>query len=125
MKPAFLILHGASAACLLAAVAAFSQTVPVADNLWRLVAQEDTDGDRKITVHDHTTPFVIHDQNGAAARTLTNFYQMSVLLQELKRADDQHEKETTMDNLQLDESAVDRTHRFIKDYFWNALTRRV
>jgi len=124
MKPAVQILQGASAACLLAAVAAFSQTVPVADNLWRLVAQEDTDGDRKITVHDHTTPFVIHDQNGAAARTLTNFYQMSVLLQELKRADDQHEKETTMDNLQLDESAVDRTHRFIKDYFWAALTRR-
>ena len=50
---------------------------------------------------------------------------MSVLLQELKRADDQHEKEATMDNLQLDEYAVDRTHRFIKDYFWNALTRRI
>jgi alpha,alpha-trehalase len=30
-----------------------------------------------------------------------------------------------MDNLQLEESAVDRTHRFIKDYFWNALTRRI
>src|SRR5271154_5213364 len=30
-----------------------------------------------------------------------------------------------MDNLQLDESAVDRTHRFIKDYFWSALTRRI
>ena len=72
-----------------------------------------------------TTPFVIRDQSGAAARTLTNFYQMSVLLQELKRADDQHQQETTMDNLQLDESAVDRTHRFIKDYFWNALTRRI
>src|SRR5208282_419619 len=125
MKPAVQILHGASAACLLAAIAAFSQTVPVADNLWRLVAQEDTDGDQKITVHDHTTPFVIHDQNGAAVRTLTNFYQMSVLLQELKRADDQHTKETSMDNLQLDESPVDRTHRFIKEYFWNALTRRI
>lgn len=30
-----------------------------------------------------------------------------------------------MDNLQLDESPVDRTHRFIKDVFWNALTRRI
>jgi len=99
--------------------------VPVPENLWRLVAQEDTDGDRKITVHDQTTPFVIRDRTGAAARTITNFYQMSVLLQELKRADDQHEQETTMDNLQLDESAVDRTHRFIKDIFWDALTRRI
>jgi alpha,alpha-trehalase len=101
------------------------QSIPVADNLWRLVAQEDTDGDQKITVHDRTTPFIIRDDHGAAARTLTNFYQMSVLLQELKRADGQHTRETPMDNLQLDESAVDRTHRFIKDYFWNALTRRI
>ena len=30
-----------------------------------------------------------------------------------------------MDNLQLEESPLDRTHRFIKDYFWNALTRRI
>ena len=30
-----------------------------------------------------------------------------------------------MDNLQLEESAADRAHRFIKDYFWNALTRRI
>ena len=30
-----------------------------------------------------------------------------------------------MDNLQLEESAAERTHRFIKEYFWNALTRRI
>ena len=67
---------------------AAAQTVPVAPNLWRLIAQEDTDGDQKITVHDHTTPFVIREANGAPARTLTDFYQMSVLLQELKQHDD-------------------------------------
>jgi alpha,alpha-trehalase len=50
---------------------------------------------------------------------------MSVLLEELTRANDQHASETSMDNLQLDESAVDRTHRFIKEYFWSALTRRI
>ncbi len=125
MKPPFQTLAGAMAACILATASAFAQTVPVTENLWRLVAQEDTDGDKKITIHDQTTPFEIHSQNGAALRALTNFYQMSVLLQELKRADDQHEQETTMDKLQLDESAVDRTHRFIKDFFWNALTRRI
>ncbi|HEV2694685.1 MAG TPA: trehalase family glycosidase, partial [Verrucomicrobiae bacterium] len=32
---------------------------------------------------------------------------------------------TSMDNLQLDESPVDRTHRYIKDHFWDALTRRI
>jgi alpha,alpha-trehalase len=112
-------------ASLLATVSLFSQTVPVADNLWRLAAQEDTDGDQKITVHDHVTPFVIRDRNGAGAHMLTNFYTMSVLLQELKRADDAHTNTVVMDHLQLDESAADRTHRFIHDYFWNALTRRI
>lgn len=110
---------------LLATASVLAQTIPVADNLWRLVAQEDTDGDQKITLHDHTTPFVIRTGDGTAARTLTNFYQMSVLLQELDRANDRHQKEIVMDNLQLDESALDRTHRFIKEYFWNALTHRI
>ena len=111
--------------CLFAANLARSQNILVADNLWRLVAQEDTDGDQKITVHDHTTPFIIRNDQGASVCTLTNYYQMSVLLQELKRADDQHTNEVSMDNLQLEESAVDRTHRFIKEYFWNALTRHI
>ncbi|HEX9046654.1 MAG TPA: trehalase family glycosidase, partial [Verrucomicrobiae bacterium] len=112
-------------ASLLASVSVFSQTVPVTDNLWRLIAQEDTDGDRKVTVHDRITPFVIRNDRAAAVRTLTNFYAMSVLLQEFKRADDAHTNAVAMDNLQLEESAVDRTHRFIHDYFWTALTRRI
>jgi hypothetical protein len=66
------------------ATTALCQTVPVSENFGRLVAQEDTDGDKKITIHDQITPFKIHDQNGATTRTLTNFYQMSVLLQELR-----------------------------------------
>lgn len=117
--PAILLL------LLLAAASGLAQSLPVPETLWRLVAQEDTDGDQKITVHDHTTPFVIRGEDGAAVRTLTNFYEMSVLLQDLKLADDQHQSTITMDHLQLDESALDRTHRFIKDYFWNALTRRI
>jgi len=115
----------ALAACLFAAPWAGAQNIPVTDNLWRLTAQEDTDGDEKITVHDHTTPYIIQDGEGRALRTLTNCYQMSVLLQDLKQANDEHLKTIRMDNLQIDESAVDRTHRFIKEYFWNALTRRI
>jgi alpha,alpha-trehalase len=99
--------------------------VPVTDNLWRLLEQEDTDGDQKITRHDHATPFVLCDQTGAAVKTLTNFYQMSVLLAELKEADNRHAKNIPMNQLQLEEDIVDRTHRFIKDKFWDALTRRI
>ena len=68
-------------------------------------------------------PFAIKTERRRARSPI--FIQMSVLMQELKRADDQHQKETTMDNLQLDETALDRTHRFIKEYFWTALTRRI
>ena len=85
------------------------------ENLWRLVAQEDTDGDQKITVHDHTTPFEIRDESGADVRAVTNEYQLSVLMQELKAADNQHQETIAMDDLRLNENIVDRTHRFIKD----------
>ncbi|MGA8490153.1 MAG: trehalase family glycosidase, partial [Terriglobales bacterium] len=116
---------GVLALFLMAAAPAFSQTVPVTDNLWRLVAQEDTDKDQKITVHDHITPFEIRDERSADLRSVTNEYQLSVLMQELKAADDQHMETIAMDKLQLNEDIVDRTHRFIKTKFWDALTRRI
>ena len=112
-------------ALLLAAGNAPAQTIPVPENLWRLVAQEDTDGDRKITVHDRTTPFEICDEKGADMRSVTNEYQLSVLMQEFKQADNQHRETIAMDDLRLNENIVDRTHRFIRDKFWDALTRRI
>jgi alpha,alpha-trehalase len=113
------------AVCLLTTLPLFSQTIPVTETMWRLTAQEDTDGDQKITIHDRVTPFVLRDQRGVDIGTLTNFYEMSLLLQDLKLAADSHTNQITMDHLQLDESPVERTHRFIRDKFWNALTRRI
>jgi alpha,alpha-trehalase len=115
----------AALAFLVATATALSQTVPVPDNLWRLADQEDTDGDRRITVHDRTTPFEIRNLDGSVARTVTNVYPLSVLLQELKRADDRHTGEVTLIQLRLDEPVVDRTHRLIKEFYWDALTRRI
>ena len=99
MKRSRYILAGALAGWLLTAVFAFSQTVPVTDNLWRLVAQEDTDHDQKITVHDHTSPFEIRDEKGATMRAITNEYQLSVLMQELKQADERHTENIAMNEL--------------------------
>ncbi|HEV2693386.1 MAG TPA: trehalase calcium-binding domain-containing protein, partial [Verrucomicrobiae bacterium] len=82
------ILSATMGACM--AAAGFAQTVPVADNLWRLVAQEDTDNDQKITIADRVSPFALRGRDNATLLKLTNFYQMSVLLQELKSADDNH-----------------------------------
>src|SRR5580658_4249793 len=119
MKSALRMSAGALALFLLMIESTFSQTVPVSENLSRLVAQEDTDGDRKITIHDHTTPFEVRNENGEAVRTITNVYQLSVLLQELKSADDRHLRAVALDQLSLDESAADRTHRLIKDFYWD------
>jgi alpha,alpha-trehalase len=109
----------------LAGPLAGAQTIPVPANLWRLVAQEDTDGDRKITILDHTTPFELRDDAGVTVRVVAGEYPLSVLMQELKRAEDRHAEEIAMTNLPLDESVVDRTHRLIRDYYWDALTRRI
>ena len=99
---------------LLTTTSAFAQTVPVPDNFWRLVAQEDTDHDQKITVHDRTTPFAIRDERGADVQWVTNVYALSVLLQNLKQADDAHRPDVSLDQLRLGEDIVDRTHRLIK-----------
>ncbi len=125
MKSALSLVWSVPVGWLLFAGSAFPQTIPVPQTFWRLVSQEDTDGDQKITIHDRTTPFEIRDEKGAEVRVITNEYQLSVLMQELKAADNQHQKAIAMDDLQLNENIVDRTHRFIKDKFWDALTRRI
>jgi alpha,alpha-trehalase len=125
MKSLGSFIWGVSLACALAPAPASCQRIPVADNLWPLLAQEDTDGDQKITVHDRATPFEIRDENGAVVRVVTNEYQLSVLLQDLTAANDQHTGTIDMNHLQLNEDIVNRTHRFIKDKFWDALTRRI
>jgi alpha,alpha-trehalase len=120
VKPStFLLLF-----CLLPKATA-AQTLPVPENLWRLTAQEDTDGDRRITVHDHTTPFTLEDNDGAPVRRVEGVYPLSVLLQELKRAEEAHHARIQTNQLHLEESVVDRTHRLIRQYYWDALTRRV
>ena len=125
MKSASSILLGTAALCLWFAGSASSQTIRVPQTFWRLVAQEDTDGNKKITVHDKTTPFEIRDETGADVRVVTNEYQLSVLLQNLKQAEDNHTPKISLDQLRLDENIVDRTHRLIKNVYWNALTRRI
>jgi alpha,alpha-trehalase len=58
-------------------------------------------------------------------RYITNVYQLSVLLQELKQADDRHTAGISPGQLRLDENVVNRTHRLIKNVYWDALTRRI
>lgn len=104
---------------------AFCQTIDVPDNLARLVAQEDTDGDKKITIHDALTPFEIRGTNGAVIGQIDGAYQLSILLQELKRASDEARLQMPLDSIDFNEPVTVRTLRLIRDYYWNALTRRI
>jgi alpha,alpha-trehalase len=104
---------------------ALPQSIPVQLNLWRLEAQEDSDGDHRITIHDHTTPFELRAQNDTVVLTVSNVYPLSVLLQELKHADDEHQTSIPLDRLPLHETVVDRLHRLIQNVYWDALTRRI
>ncbi|HEV2318845.1 MAG TPA: trehalase calcium-binding domain-containing protein, partial [Verrucomicrobiae bacterium] len=109
----------------LAGMPALSQTIDVPDNLARLIAQEDTDGDKKITVHDHLTPFELRGRNGAAIQQIRDAYPLSVLLQELKRASDSNRFRMPLANIDFNEPVTIRTLRLIKEDYWNALTRRI
>ncbi|MGH8023457.1 MAG: trehalase family glycosidase, partial [Limisphaerales bacterium] len=108
-----------------AATPVFSQTIDVPDNLARLIAREDTDGDRKITVHDHLTPFEVRGTNGVGVKEIQGAYPLSILLQELKRADDDDRFQMALADIDFNEPIVARTLRLIKDDYWNALTRRI
>ena len=122
-----LVLPGCATLVLLlfSTVTGSPQTVPVTDNFWRLAAQEDTDGDHRVTIHDRVTPFKIRNETGATVCIVSNEYPLSVLLQELKRAQDNHHAELPVSRFHLNEPVLDRTHRLIKEYYWNALTRRI
>jgi alpha,alpha-trehalase len=121
-----LALTGAALALLHPCVrAAVAQAVPVAATLQRLETSEDTDGDRRISVRDRTSPFELRAADGTLIDTVGDVYRLSVLLQELKRAADERRSEVALSALGLDESVVDRTHRLIRQRYWDALTRRV
>jgi alpha,alpha-trehalase len=116
---------GLPAMLIFTALSALSQSIPVRENFARLNAQEDTDGDKRITIHDRLTPFELRDRNGATVLVVSDVYRLSVLMQELDWAISENRSEVTLAELKLNETVVDRTSRLIRELYWNALTRRI
>ncbi|WP_299312342.1 trehalase family glycosidase [uncultured Aquimarina sp.] len=91
------------------------------ETLDRLIQQEDTDGDKKITVDDKgPKQFEFIEANGKANQ-IKGTYQLSNLLQELAIA----EKEDTISLDRIAESPSNRISRLIKTRYWDNLTRSV
>ena len=99
--------------------------IAVAETMERLLAQEDTDGDRCITVLDRGPKRFEAACEEGEPLLVQGTYQLANLLQELALA-----RRAGRDALQLDveklrENPVDRLSTAIRSRCWNGLTRRL
>ncbi len=106
--------------------------VSVRENLDRLLAEEDTDDDQKLTAND---TFVKGKGRGDKRFWLTAIngkryevvgtYHLSNLLQELKLAEDAGSEVAKIDFEKIFESPVQRISRSIREIYWIGLTRAI
>ncbi len=95
----------------------------IQDTLQRLLAQEDTDGDKKITIEDKgPKAFDITLENGDSY-TIEGTYHLSNFLQELALEKTLGKTEASIPLSKIEEAPTTRISRMIKDYFWEDLTR--
>ncbi len=95
----------------------------IQDTLERLLNQEDTNGDKKITIEDHgPKKFILTADNGSPYEIKGTYY-LSNLLQELIITQYQGKSEASFSLQKIEEPPVNRISRMIKDYYWDGLTR--
>ncbi len=106
--------------------------VSVDENLDRLLSEEDTDNDKKITVDDAPVPgtergdkrFWVYSKEGTRYY-LAGTYYLSNLLKELKLAQDLGRNEAHMYPERIFENPVRQFSRSIREIYWDGLTRRI
>jgi len=106
--------------------------VPVQATLRSLLEEEDTDGDRKITVDDHRVAgtergnkrFWFTASDGTRCEVAGTYY-LSNLLQELTMFKDTQTDTADLDAERIFEKPVHRLSRRIRGEFWHGLTRTI
>jgi len=105
--------------------------VDVEKNLHWLISEEDTDGDKKITMDDRfiegnrgDKKFLLIDVNDQSCE-ITGTYYLSNLLQELKLSEQKHQKITALQTERIFENPVGRISRCIRELYWDGLTRSI
>ncbi len=97
--------------------------VQIKETLERLLAQEDTDGDKKITVEDQgPKSFLLENIQGETYKVEGTYF-LSNLLQELVLAMETGAETAEIPIAHLEEAPTVRISRMIKDYYWDGLTR--
>ncbi|MEZ4779719.1 MAG: alpha,alpha-trehalase [Flavobacteriaceae bacterium] len=95
----------------------------IESTLKNLLAQEDTDGDKKITIEDQgPKSFVLKNEEGKSYE-IKGTYHLSNLLQELVLAMDSNQETTEISLENIEEPPTQRISRMIREYYWNGLTR--
>jgi alpha,alpha-trehalase len=100
-------------------------TVKIQTNFHRLLAQEDTDGDRQITIRDSGPKRFLLESISGEKFEVAGTYRLSNLLQELALGRDSAEETVILDMKRIFENPVQRFSRMIRDYFWDGLTRTI
>ncbi len=105
--------------------------VDAAAQLQRLLADEDTDGDKRITVLDSAVDrergdrrFEIVAEDGRRYE-VAGTYGLSILLQEMTLAAEAGDRVIAIDPSRIDEAPTRRIERSIREMYWDGLTRRI
>ena len=89
-----------------------------------LLDQEDTDGDKKLTIEDKgPKSFILTNAKGKKKITIEGTFHLSNLLQELILAKEKNSN--TIDTDSIFEEPINRFTRMIEDYYWDGLTRSI
>ncbi len=97
----------------------------IEETLKKLLLQEDTDGDNKITIEDEgPKTFSIRSIN-SDSYIVKGTYHLSNLLQELAISKKEGEKIAEISLTKIEELPVNRMARLISDYYWNSLIRTI
>ena len=91
--------------------------------LEQLLHQEDTDGDKKITIEDKGPKSFIVQSTEGSEYTVKGTYHLSNLLQELVIAKNEGRSTAAIELENIEEQPVNRISRMIRDYYWKGLTR--
>ena len=97
----------------------------ITQTIEKLLAQEDTDGDKKITIDDNgPKKFLLNDENGNST-LIEGTYQLSNLLQELALAKKNNTEFGEINLNEITEDPVKRISGKIKNLYWKGLTRTI
>jgi len=91
--------------------------------LQKLLLQEDTDGDKRITIEDKGPKAFEITSSKREPYMVKGTYHLSNLLQELVIAKNKGKTTAQIPLKNIEELPVERVSRMVKDYFWSGLTR--